>query len=45
MDSTNGIESLFEISTLIYFDLIVAEIIHQQQLKESFLKTRHANFE
>lgn len=37
--------TLFEISTLIYFDLIVAEIIHQQQLEESFLKTRHANLE
>lgn len=37
--------TLFEISTLIYFDLIVAEIIQQQQLEEAFLRTRHANLE
>jgi len=37
--------TLFEISTLIYFDLIIAEIISQKKLEESFLQNKHANLE
>lgn len=37
--------TVFEISTLIYLETVIAEIIQRQQVKESDMKQRHANLE
>jgi 6-phospho-3-hexuloisomerase len=37
--------TLFELSTILYFDLIVAEIIANKQINETYLQKRHANLE
>ncbi len=37
--------TVFEISTLVYLEAIVAEVIRRQQIMESEMKLRHANLE